>query len=63
MPTRVQHPGEVLKQKLVQLGVAPSSLAHQISVPAKPDQSNHRRQAFRNRRHCSTFWPLVRSLS
>ena len=33
MPKRVQHPGEVLKQKLRELGVAPSSMAHQISVP------------------------------
>ena len=29
----VQHPGEVLKQELAELGMAPSSLAHQISVP------------------------------
>ena len=33
MLKRVQHPGEVLKQELAELGVPPSSLAHQISVP------------------------------
>ena len=33
MLKRVQHPGEVLKQELAELGMAPSSLAHQISVP------------------------------
>lgn len=33
MPKRAQHPGEVLKQKLARLGVAPSSLAQQIAVP------------------------------
>lgn len=33
MLKRVQHPREVLKQELALLGVTPSSLAHQISVP------------------------------
>ena len=33
MLKRVQHPGEILKQELAELGVSPSILAHQISVP------------------------------
>lgn len=33
MVKRVQHPGEVLKQELAELGVSPTSLAHQICVP------------------------------
>ena len=33
MLKRVQHPGEVLKRELAELGVTPSSLARQISVP------------------------------
>ena len=33
MVKRVQHPGGVLKQELAELGVSPTSLAHQICVP------------------------------
>ena len=33
MLKRVRHPGEVLKQELEELGVSPSILAYQISVP------------------------------
>ena len=33
MLRRVQHPGEVLKQELAEMGVSPTSLAHQICVP------------------------------
>lgn len=33
MPNCVQHPGEILKRELAELGVSPSVFAHQISVP------------------------------
>ncbi len=33
MPNCVQHPGDILKRELVELGVSPSVFAHQISVP------------------------------
>ena len=63
MLKRIVHPGEILKDELAELGVTPTTFAHQIDVPPNRGQPDYRRQALRDWRHRPAVRALVRSRS